>query len=108
MRAVNMLEAKSTLSRLVEAIEQGHEREIVIARNGRPAAKLVPIDSVPAGKRIGVAKGKFTVPDDIDAHNADVARLLLGGSRSRNCRRTTPIRSIAFWSPKRSSSRCGS
>jgi len=42
MRAVNMLQAKSSLSRLVEAIEQGQEREIVIARNGRPAAKLVP------------------------------------------------------------------
>ena len=36
-----MLEAKSTLSRLVEAIERGEAREIVIARNGRPAARLV-------------------------------------------------------------------
>jgi len=37
-----MLEAKSSLSRLVEALEQGEEQEIIIARNGRPAAKLVP------------------------------------------------------------------
>jgi antitoxin (DNA-binding transcriptional repressor) of toxin-antitoxin stability system len=36
MQTVNMLQAKSSLSRLVEAIEQGQEREIVIARNGRP------------------------------------------------------------------------
>lgn len=79
MPSVNMLQAKSSLSRLVEAIEQGQEREIVIARNGRPAAKLVPMDTVPAGKRIGVAKGKFTVPDSIDAHNAEVARMFLGG-----------------------------
>ena len=78
MQAVNMLEAKSSLSRLVEAIEQGHEREIVIARNGRPAAKLVPVGTVPVGRRIGVAKGKFQVPDTIDAHNAEVARLFLG------------------------------
>lgn len=40
MEAVNMLQAKSSLSRLVEAIERGEEREIVIARNGRPAAKV--------------------------------------------------------------------
>ena len=40
MPSVNMLQAKSSLSRLVEAIEQGQEREIVITRNGRPAAKL--------------------------------------------------------------------
>ncbi len=82
MQPVNMLQAKSSLSRLVEAIEQGQEREIVIARNGRPAAKLVPMDSVPAGQRIGVAKGEFEVPDTIDAHNEEVARMFMGGEQS--------------------------
>jgi len=82
MQAVNMLQAKSSLSRLVEAIEQGQEREIVIARNGRPAAKLVPMDTVPVGKRIGVAKGKFDVPETIDAHNQEVAKLFIGGESS--------------------------
>lgn len=81
MQSVNMQQAKSSLSRLVKAIEQGEEREIIIARNGRPAAKLVPMDAVPAGKRIGVAKGKFKVPDSIDAHNAEVASLFLGGQK---------------------------
>lgn len=79
MHAVNMLQAKSSLSRLVEAIELGHEREIVIARNGRPAAKLVPIDKVPDGQRLGVAKGKFEVPDSIDEHNDQVARIFRDG-----------------------------
>lgn len=79
MQAVNMLQAKSSLSRLVEAIEQGHEREIVIARNGRPVAKLVPIETMPVGKRLGVAKGLFEVPDNIDLHNDEVARLFMGG-----------------------------
>jgi len=82
MQTVNMLQAKSTLSRLVEAIEQGQEREIVIARNGRPAARLVPMDMQPADKRIGVAKGLFDLPDDIDAHNEEVARLFMGGGQS--------------------------
>ena len=81
MHSVNMLQAKSSLSRLVDAIEQGQEREIVIARNGRPAAKLVPMDTVQAGQRIGVAKGKFEMPDTIDAHNDEVARLF-GGEQS--------------------------
>ncbi|MEY3288213.1 MAG: hypothetical protein RLZZ419_455 [Pseudomonadota bacterium] len=75
MQTVNMLQAKSSLSRLVEAIEQGHEREIVIARNGRPVAKLVPIDNTPSEKRIGVAKGLFVIPDNIDIHNDEVAQL---------------------------------
>jgi len=74
---VNMLQAKSTLSRLVESIELGQEREILIARNGRPVAKLVPM-GVQTGKRIGVAKGVFEVPDDLDASNAEVAALFLG------------------------------
>ena len=78
MQAINMLQAKTNLSRLVEAIEQGEEREIVIARNGHPAAKLVPVSATPAERRIGVAKGLFEVPDDIDAHNSEVARLFLG------------------------------
>ena len=80
MQAINMLQAKSTLSRLVEAIELGEEREIVIARNGRPAAKLVPIDVAPPANRIGVAKGLFVVPDSIDEHNDEIARLFLTGA----------------------------
>lgn len=78
MDTVNMLQAKSSLPRLVEAIEQGREREIVIARNGHPAAKLVPMDTVPSGKRIGIAKGLFVVPDSIDAHDDEVAQLFMG------------------------------
>ena len=46
--SVNMLEAKSTLSRLVQAVEEGHQAEVVIARNGVPAARLVPIAPSPA------------------------------------------------------------
>jgi antitoxin (DNA-binding transcriptional repressor) of toxin-antitoxin stability system len=78
MHPVNMLQAKSSLSRLVEAIEQGQEREIIIARNGRPAARLVAIEAAEPSARIGVAKGVFEVPDDIDAHNEEVARLFCG------------------------------
>jgi antitoxin (DNA-binding transcriptional repressor) of toxin-antitoxin stability system len=82
MQAVNMLQAKSTLSRLVESIEQGREREIVIARNGHPVARLVPMNTAPPGKRLGVAKGLFEVPDSIDAHNNEVARLFMGEGKS--------------------------
>ncbi|MBS0461333.1 MAG: type II toxin-antitoxin system Phd/YefM family antitoxin [Proteobacteria bacterium] len=80
MSQVNMFEAKTTLSKLVDLVEQGLEKEIVIARNGRAAAKLVPMETSASHLRLGVAKGKFTVPDDIDAHNEDVARLFHGPS----------------------------
>lgn len=81
MHSVNMLQAKSSLSRLVESIEQGVEREIIIARNGRPAAKLVPIDEVVPGLRIGCARGVFAVPADIDTDNELVSALFLGGDK---------------------------
>ena len=81
MQTVNMLQAKSSLSRLVEAIEQGQEREIVIARNGRPVAKLVPLDYVLPEKRIGIAKGLFEVVDNIDTHNDEIARLFVGEAK---------------------------
>lgn len=81
MAMVNMLEAKSNLSRLVDAVEKGSEAEIVIARNGRPAAKLVPIRAAKIERRLGVAKGKFKVPADIDADNSTIAKMFSGKAK---------------------------
>lgn len=80
MTAVNMLEAKTHLSKLVDRIERGQDREIVIARNGRPAARLVPIVAQFPGKRIGLLKGKFKAPSlqRLDARNTEIARLFAG------------------------------
>jgi prevent-host-death family protein len=80
MHTVNMFDAKSQLSRLVEAVESGTEPEIVIARNGRPAARLVRIAAKPAGRRIGIAKGRFPVPDTIDADEGAIAALFADSS----------------------------
>ena len=42
MPKVNMLEAKTNLSKLVEAVETGKETEIILARNGKPVARFEP------------------------------------------------------------------
>jgi prevent-host-death family protein len=78
MSIVNMLEAKTHLSKLVDSLEAGRETEIIIARNGRPAARLVPLNPRGAGQRIGVAKGKYVIPDDIDQDNELIADLFEG------------------------------
>lgn len=80
MNSVNMLEAKTQLSKRVERIESGQDEEIVIARNGRPAARLVPIARNPPGKRIGLLKGKFKAPSrqQLDTHIADLERMFQG------------------------------
>jgi prevent-host-death family protein len=75
MPMINMLDAKSNLSKLVDAVESGREHEIVIARNGRPAARLTAIRAVDTSRRIGAATGLFAAPKDTDAQDADVAAL---------------------------------
>jgi prevent-host-death family protein len=61
MTQVNMLEAKTKLSKLVAAVETGVEREIIIARNGKPVARIVRLDHAVASpsKRLGLAEGEF-------------------------------------------------
>lgn len=78
---VNMLDAKTSLSKLVHALETGGAKEFIIARNGRPAARLVPLHAVNVDRerRIGVAKGRFKVPDDIDKSAKTVASLFEAG-----------------------------
>ena len=79
MSIVNVHEAKSNLSKLIAAVESGDENEIIIARNGRPAAKLIAIDKVRRKPvRIGLAKGKYRLPDDFDRDN-DLIQALFEG-----------------------------
>jgi prevent-host-death family protein len=73
-----MLEAKTHLSKLVDSLESGQETEIIIARNGRPAARLVPLKPQGSGQRLGVAKGKYVIPDNIDEDNERIADLFEG------------------------------
>lgn len=77
MKRVNMLEAKTQLSKLVSRIERGEEHEIIIARNGRPAARLVPLQARTSGKRIGLLKGRFKAPslDELDRVNTEIEHL---------------------------------
>ncbi|MGA9978963.1 MAG: type II toxin-antitoxin system Phd/YefM family antitoxin [Candidatus Sulfotelmatobacter sp.] len=61
---VNIHEAKTHLSRLLERVALGEE--VVIAKAGKPVAKLVPFDDQPRMRVLGSAKGEFTVPDDFN------------------------------------------
>ena len=81
MPTVNMLEAKTNLSRLVEAVESGAEAEIVIARNGKPAARLVPIAAqADVSRRLGLLDGKYPPMsrEEFDSTNDDILKLFYG------------------------------
>jgi prevent-host-death family protein len=62
---VNVHQAKTHLSRLLEEVAAGGE--VVIAKAGRPVARLVPLETVVRRKKLGLLKGQFVVPDDFDA-----------------------------------------
>lgn len=66
MSIVNIHEAKTHLSRLIEKVEAGEA--VTIARAGKPVVKLVPVDAPEPKKkrRLGFMAGQFTVPDDFD------------------------------------------
>lgn len=63
METVNVHEAKTRLSQLLAQVEAG--KEIIIARSGKPIAKLSAIDR-PIGRSFGQYRGQFTVPEDFD------------------------------------------
>ncbi|MFC3529398.1 type II toxin-antitoxin system Phd/YefM family antitoxin [Paracoccus mangrovi] len=77
MKTVNMHEAKTHLSRLVEAAAAGES--FVIARAGKPLVKVMRLADDPP-RRLGFMQGQFTVPDDFDRMAApDIQSLFEGG-----------------------------
>ena len=60
MRTVNIHEAKTHFSKLIEAVSHGEE--IIVARAGKPTAKIVPIAAQPPKRKPGLLKGKIHIP----------------------------------------------
>jgi prevent-host-death family protein len=70
---VNIHEAKTHFSRLLERVALGEEG--VIARAGTPIAKLIPIEGEKREFKFGSAKGEFVVPDDLNEADAEIEEL---------------------------------
>ncbi len=75
---VNIQQAKTGLSEYIRLLETKQEKQINIARRGKPVAKLTLINEKPVSSRIGIAAGKFQAPDDLDLHNDEIAALFGG------------------------------
>ena len=73
---VNIHEAKTHLSKLLERVALGEE--VVIAKAGTPVAKLVPIHQ-PKTRVFGSSKGEFTVPDDFNEPDPEIEELFYEG-----------------------------
>lgn len=62
---INIHEAKTHLSRIVEEVASG--TEVIIAKAGKPIARIVPLENSVPRKKFGLLKGRFDVPDDFNA-----------------------------------------
>lgn len=65
MDSVNIYQAKTQLSKLIDRAAQGED--VVIARNGKPVARLTGLKADRPAIRFGVLKGKLSIADDFDA-----------------------------------------
>ena len=65
MSTYNIHEAKSQLSKLIEAVQQGER--VIIAKSGKPVAVLGPIPAPPPRRRRGVLKGQIRLGPEFDA-----------------------------------------
>jgi len=61
---VNIHEAKTNLSRIIDEVAAGNE--VIIAKAGKPMARLVPLERAPRPKQLGLLEGTFVVPDDFN------------------------------------------
>ncbi len=68
---VNIHDAKTRLSKLIESVESGQAEYIVIARAGRPVARLVGLQK--AAIRLGLAEGSFTIAPPDQALDSEIA-----------------------------------
>ena len=90
MAEVNVYEAKTHLSRLLDRAQGGEE--IVITRHGRPVARLGPIRDRPPARKLGALRGRIRMSNDFDAPLPDeILEAFEGGPeaspRSEGCRR---------------------
>jgi prevent-host-death family protein len=74
---VNIHAAKTQLSRLVDQAAAGEE--IVIARAGKPVARIVPLEAPKGPRVLGLLKGSLVIPDDFDAPLPDDVLSLFEG-----------------------------
>ena len=79
MHTVNIHQAKTHLSRLVEQASRGHET--IIAKAGKPIARLVPLALAPRPRRFGLLKGTIRIGADFNAPLRDEELALFEGRR---------------------------
>ncbi len=76
MQIINIHQAKTQLSKLIEKTQNGED--VIIAKAGKPIAKLVAYKEPLKPRKLGLLKGKIHVPDNFDDEDEEINRLFYG------------------------------
>jgi prevent-host-death family protein len=77
MQLVNVHQAKTQLSKLLDQVESGEE--VLIARHGKPVAKLSPVEEALPPRQPGALKGKIWIADNFDDFDEELDEMFYGG-----------------------------
>ena len=76
MQTINIHQAKTQLSKLIEKTQKGED--VIIAKAGKPVAKLIAYKEPLKPRKLGLWKGKVWVADDFDEESEEINELFYG------------------------------
>lgn len=77
MQIINIHQAKTQLSKLIKKTSNGEE--VIIAKAGKPVAKLTPYKEKLKPRKLDLLKGKIYIPADFDDEDQEINKLFYGG-----------------------------
>jgi prevent-host-death family protein len=75
LKKISLFDAKTHFSQVIDDVSSGRSDGFVVTRHGKPVARITAETTRPASSRIGIAKAKFVVPEDIDLRAEEAAAL---------------------------------
>lgn len=78
---VNVFDMKTHMSKHLDRLERGEVDALIVARAGKPVARLV-LEGKGQRVRVGIADGRYAIPDDFDAPDVEIERLFAGGEET--------------------------
>lgn len=75
MCQMNVLEAKTNFSKILMMLETKQEDEVIICKNNKPVARITWLPQIDRSKCLGIAQGKYDIPDDINDGDEEIAQM---------------------------------
>lgn len=77
---LNVMDKHIDLSYLISLLENKKESLITVTKNGVPVARIIPCENELPPRKLGLAKGKFSIPDDFDDTDEELVKMMMEGN----------------------------